>query len=100
MLCIQDELGQLSLQKPSADPVKVAINIPGAMCNNDSSPETPQPAYAHKQGWMWVGGIFGCLRPVLSIIGKAGVNEIKGNQGKSATDEQNEANFIGVFFCF
>lgn len=76
MLCIQDELGQLSLQKPPGDLGKVAVNIPGAMCN-DSSPETPQPAFALKQGWM--DGIFGCLRPVLSIIGKTGVNEIKGN---------------------
>lgn len=82
MLCIQDELGQLSLQKAPGDSGKMAVvNIPGAMCNNnDSSPETPQPAFPHKGGW-WEGGIFGCLRPVLSIIGKGGVNEIKGNQG-------------------
>lgn len=46
----------------------------------DSSPDTPQPnAYDLKQGWM--NGIFGCLRPVLSIIGK-GVQDNKNGQGK------------------
>lgn len=78
MICIQDELGQLSLQKGCNDSTKVAISIPNAGVN-DSSPETPQQAFALKQGWM--DSVFGCLRPVLSIIGKAGVNEIKGNQG-------------------
>ncbi|RZC37328.1 mitogen-activated protein kinase kinase kinase 13, partial [Asbolus verrucosus] len=41
----------------------------------DSSPDTPQPAYDLNKGW--ITGIFGCLRPVLSIIGKGAVNEIK-----------------------
>lgn len=82
MHCIQDELRQLSLQKSTGDPTKVTVTIPGAMCNNDSSPETPPPEYAHKpQGWFWARGIFGCLNPIFSIVGKAGVNEIKGNQG-------------------
>lgn len=59
-----------------------AINIP-AVCQ-DSSPDTPQPAYpeAAKQGW--INGIFGCLRPVLSIIGK-GVVENKNPQGENKT---------------
>ncbi|CAH1155734.1 unnamed protein product [Phaedon cochleariae] len=52
-----------------------AVNIPAAC--QDSSPETPQPAYDPKQGW--INGIFGCLRPVLSIIGK-GVSENKNAQ--------------------
>lgn len=81
MLCIQDELGQLSLQKSPVDPTKVALNIPGAMCNNDSSPDAPQSAYAHKQSWS-VSNMWGCFRrPVAFLFGKVGVNEIKGNQG-------------------
>ncbi|KAF5280522.1 hypothetical protein FQR65_LT00273 [Abscondita terminalis] len=78
MLCIQDEMGQLSIHQPGGERPKVSISVPEAICNNDSSPDTPQPAFALKQGWM--DGIFGCLRPVLSIIGKANSNEIKGNQ--------------------
>ncbi|XP_056648259.1 mitogen-activated protein kinase kinase kinase 13 isoform X1 [Diorhabda sublineata] len=66
---IKDEF---SLPKITND---YAVNIP-AVCQ-DSSPDTPQPAYDLKQGWM--NGIFGCLRPVLSIIGK-GVVENKNNQ--------------------
>lgn len=82
VLCIEDGLTQISLQKEhDVDPTKVvSINIPGAMCN-DSSPDLPQPTYAMKQGWM--DSVFGCLRPVLSIIGKNNANEIKGNQGNS-----------------
>lgn len=76
MLCIQDEMGQLSIHQPGERP-KVSISVPEALCN-DSSPDTPQPAFALKQGWM--EGIFGCLRPVWSIIGKANAHEIKGNQ--------------------
>lgn len=56
------------------------VNL-SAACQ-DSSPDTPQPAFpeAAKQGWM--NGIFGCLRPVLSIIGK-GVVENRNPQGKN-----------------
>lgn len=55
------------------------MNI-SATCQ-DSSPDTPQPAYPEvaKPGWM--NGIFGCLRPVLSIIGK-GVVENRNSQGE------------------
>ncbi|KAG5867706.1 hypothetical protein JTB14_019123 [Gonioctena quinquepunctata] len=52
-----------------------AVNIPAAC--QDSSPDTPQPGHDIKQGW--INGIFGCLRPVLSIIGK-GVVENKNAQ--------------------
>lgn len=77
MLCIENDLSQLNIHDRPVDPPMVAVKIPGAQCN-DSSPDTPQPAFV-KPGWM--DGIFGCLRPFLSVIGKAGVNEIKGNQG-------------------
>ncbi|XP_017767959.1 PREDICTED: mitogen-activated protein kinase kinase kinase 12 isoform X3 [Nicrophorus vespilloides] len=104
MLCIQDELGQLNLNNnlnggggggggvgveggENADHhqhrpvVPLTISVPGAAQGYDSSsPDTPQTA--RKQGWMQ--GIFGCLQPVLSIIGKSGTNEIKGNQDSSA----------------
>ncbi|KAF5288232.1 hypothetical protein FQA39_LY04000 [Lamprigera yunnana] len=78
MLCIQDEMGQLNIHQPGVERPKVSISVPEAICNNDSSPDTSQPGFALKQGWM--EGIFGCLRPVLSIIGKSNSHEIKGNQ--------------------
>nr|CAI5863831.1 unnamed protein product [Callosobruchus analis] len=57
---------------------------PGATSVDDSSPEAPHPqpydpSAAGKQGWMT--GIFGCLRPVLSIIGK-GVVDSRSSQGQ------------------
>ncbi|XP_049818926.1 mitogen-activated protein kinase kinase kinase 13 isoform X3 [Aethina tumida] len=64
LVCLQDIR---NLANDSA-----VVNIPPV--GQDSSPDTPQPAYDLKQGWM--NGIFGCLRPVLSIIGK-GVVENK-----------------------
>ncbi|CAH1123108.1 unnamed protein product [Ceutorhynchus assimilis] len=61
-----DELG--NLQKLAESSV---VNVPGAI--QDSSPDTPQPnVYDLKQGW--INGIFGCLRPVLGIIGKTVVD--------------------------
>lgn len=82
VLCIQEQIGQLSIHPPVGECPKVSVTMPEPLCNNDSSPDTPQPAFALKQGWM--DGIFGCLRPVLSIIGKANAHEIKGNQGISS----------------
>lgn len=80
MLYIEEDLGQLHIQEKPRNPAILAINVPGAGSGGDSSPEITQPPHALKQGWM--EGIFGCLRPMLSIIGKGGVNEIKGNSGK------------------
>ncbi|KAJ8954615.1 hypothetical protein NQ318_003149 [Aromia moschata] len=70
MVRIQDEYALHKLANENA-----VVNIPAAC--QDSSPDTPQPAYDIKQGWM--NGIFGCLRPVLSIIGK-GVVENRNTQ--------------------
>ncbi|XP_063910272.1 mitogen-activated protein kinase kinase kinase 13-like isoform X2 [Zophobas morio] len=70
---LQNELNNFSLQKSVSEPTMVAATMPPAV--QDSSPDTPQPAYDLNKGW--ITGIFGCLRPVLSIIGKGAVNEIK-----------------------
>lgn len=92
MLCIQEELEQMSVvQASSAPPCSGAVyqdgTAPGPMSGalppgadtSDSSPDTTQQPMNSKQNG-WIHGIFGCLRPVLSIIGKATNNEIKGNQ--------------------
>lgn len=78
MLYIREDLGQLHIQEKPKNPAVVAINVPGAE-SGDTSPDITQANQALKQGWM--DGIFGCLRPMLSMFGKAGVNEIKGSQG-------------------
>ncbi|XP_065160708.1 mitogen-activated protein kinase kinase kinase 13 isoform X3 [Atheta coriaria] len=71
MLCIQDELGQLNIHQGSNDPGVVVQ----AAESNKSSPDTP-----HILKPTWMDGFLGCLRPVFSIIGKAGANEIRDNQ--------------------
>ncbi|XP_045462128.1 mitogen-activated protein kinase kinase kinase 13-B isoform X2 [Harmonia axyridis] len=79
MLRIQSELEQFTIHKSSSEPA-VAIDIPAKGLQNVSpfgTPDTPPPPYDIKQGWMT--GIFGCLRPVLSIIGKGG-HEIRNDE--------------------
>lgn len=94
MLCIQEELEQMSVVQPSSAPPGGAVYQEGGYVvpmgpmsdtggghhreDTDSSPEATQPVDSKQHGW--IHGIFGCLRPVLSIIGKATNNEIKGNQ--------------------
>ncbi|XP_044268988.1 mitogen-activated protein kinase kinase kinase 13-A isoform X2 [Tribolium madens] len=69
---LQNELNNFSLHKSASEPTMVAPTQP----QQDSSPDTPQPApYDLNKGWMT--GIFGCLRPVLSVIGRGAVSEIK-----------------------
>uniref|UniRef100_A0A1B6MNK2 Mitogen-activated protein kinase kinase kinase dlk-1 n=2 Tax=Graphocephala atropunctata TaxID=36148 RepID=A0A1B6MNK2_9HEMI len=72
MLCIQEELGQLSVGAP---PIHIQT-----LDSSDSSQETTikmEPNPANKEGW--IDGLLGCLRPVWTIIGKAAANEIKGH---------------------
>ncbi|KAL3284694.1 hypothetical protein HHI36_018843 [Cryptolaemus montrouzieri] len=79
MLRIQSQLEQFTIHKSSSEPA-VAIDIPTKGMQKSSpfgTPDTPPPPYDIKQGWMT--GIFGCLRPVLSIIGKGG-HEIRNEQ--------------------
>ncbi|CAB3365122.1 Hypothetical predicted protein [Cloeon dipterum] len=79
MLCLKEELSSLGVQKkPSSDENARALSpIPVKMveCSDDSSPsvEFPNPATTS-----FLSGIFGCLRPVLSILGKATAAELKG----------------------
>lgn len=72
MLCIQEELGQLSVGAPPP-PVQTQET-------SDSSQEATlkiDPNNTGKEGW--IDGLLGCLRPVWTIIGKAAANEIKGH---------------------
>ncbi|XP_022917912.1 mitogen-activated protein kinase kinase kinase 13-B isoform X2 [Onthophagus taurus] len=75
MLYIENNLDQLDIQDGGGHPQVVGIKVPESQCN-DSSPDASQTEFNVNKGWM--NGIFGCLRPFLSAIGKGGVNEIKG----------------------
>lgn len=72
MLCIQEELGQLSV---GANPIHIQT-----LDSSDSSQETTIKVEAPAMGKEgWIDGLLGCLRPVWTIIGKATANEIKGH---------------------
>lgn len=79
MLTMQQELNQLSIHKPDQ---RVTVSIPVAGCNNnnnESSPDTPLPPFKNKP---WLSeGIFGCLKPIWNVLGKASANETKCNPG-------------------
>lgn len=92
MYYIQDEEVYYGDDQQHKELEMLAKSLPEANNSGDSSPEMTQAPYALKQGWM--DGIFGCLRPMLSIIGKGSVNEINGNQGKQFTVF---INFQGLF---
>ena len=95
ILCIKEELGQLSLQSSSPKeepppPPPLPQEPPDNDSHNDSSkPSVPSPGVSvgyqstsAAQHGGWIDGLLGCLRPVWTIIGKAATNEIKGRQGE------------------
>uniref|UniRef100_A0A1B6E331 Mitogen-activated protein kinase kinase kinase dlk-1 n=1 Tax=Clastoptera arizonana TaxID=38151 RepID=A0A1B6E331_9HEMI len=73
MLCIQEELGQLSVVAPPhpIQPPDTSDSSQEPTVNIDSNSNPT------KEGW--IDGLLGCLRPVWTIIGKATANEIKGH---------------------
>lgn len=96
MLCIQEELEQMNIQ-PNNSPEGLQLNRQQTTPeDSDSSPACSQnPINSKQQGW--INGIFGCLRPVLSIIGKAGTNEIKGNQQGTYYSHKNKMHCLNYF---
>jgi hypothetical protein len=89
ILCIKEELGQLSLQssspKEEPPPEETCDGNSHDDCNKQSPPspgvsvDYQNPTATQHAGW--IDGLLGCLRPVWTIIGKAAANEIKGRQG-------------------
>ncbi|XP_076225107.1 mitogen-activated protein kinase kinase kinase 13 wallenda isoform X5 [Nomia melanderi] len=91
MLCIQEELGQLSAIAGGpivTDPREAQLpnNSHTNSESNTNSSETatkcsPGSGTLDAQRTSWVEGILGCMRPVWSMLSKAAVNEkIKGHQ--------------------
>lgn len=85
MLSIQEELGQIALNG-QADKEINDINdnhqIPQVSGLNDATTNNLTCSGTNKPiGWM--DGLFGCMRPVLSLIGKGHIIELK----SKATDD-------------
>ncbi|XP_015509482.1 mitogen-activated protein kinase kinase kinase 12 isoform X1 [Neodiprion virginianus] len=88
MLCIQEELGQLSgiaggltIASPHEIPLPNSSTTESNSKSSGSGTKcSPVSGTLDAQRSGWIEGIFGCLRPVWTIIGKAAVNEIKGHQ--------------------
>lgn len=68
MLCIQEELGNLSLK----DNESVKDNVAE---NNKLESDVLKPSG-------WFDGLLGCLKPMLGIMGKVNSNDMKSYQGK------------------
>ncbi|XP_023235625.1 mitogen-activated protein kinase kinase kinase 13-A-like isoform X1 [Centruroides sculpturatus] len=94
MLCIQEELNQISLKQSPKSPVS---SIPHQTPITSSPTRTssiqsltsslPEQSKGFEVGYRdggqqhssgWFDGLLGCLRPVWSILGKGSSNEIKG----------------------
>ncbi|XP_015607063.1 mitogen-activated protein kinase kinase kinase 12 isoform X2 [Cephus cinctus] len=91
MLCIQEELGQLSgiaggptISGPHDTPLPDGSHTHSESNSNSSESGTkcaPGSGTLDAQRPSWVEGILGCMRPVWSMLSKAAVNEkIKGHQ--------------------
>ena len=92
MLCIQEELGQLSgiaggpIIPDPRDAQLPKNNHSNSESNSNNSSETatkctPGSGTLDAQRSSWVEGILGCMRPVWTMLSKAAVNEkIKGHQ--------------------
>ncbi|XP_054274233.1 mitogen-activated protein kinase kinase kinase 13-like isoform X2 [Macrosteles quadrilineatus] len=75
MLCIQEELGQLSVGAPPIQVQTQSSSDFSVSTFNETAGNSLPPG---KEGW--IDGLLGCLRPVWTIIGKAAANEIKGHR--------------------
>lgn len=85
MLCIQEELAQLS--EIAASPERLItelreVQLPQSNPNSGSSGSsdiatkcTPGTESIDSQRSNWVEGILGCMRPVWSMLSKAAINE-------------------------
>jgi len=69
MLCIQEELGNLSLK----DKEQVKENAAGI---NKLEPDVLKPIG-------WFDGLLGCLKPMLGIMGKGNSHDLKLYQGNN-----------------
>lgn len=99
MLCIKDELGQLSRMSPVQCNMTTGVTISGSTINTQTILNSPEKSISNvnfrtlpkvdsnamdtHQRSSWVEGIIGCMRPVWTMLAKVTVNEkIKASSGK------------------
>lgn len=78
MLCIQEELGNLSVK--DKEPIK-----DNAVGNNKLESDVLKPSG-------WFDGLLGCLRPMLGIMGKGNGHDLKSYQGNKKNDHYSNSN--------
>jgi hypothetical protein len=79
MLCLQEELNKVSLvnsKSPVDDNARALSPIPIKIVESEES--SPSVEFHNPATVGFFDGLFGCLRPVLTIIGKATASELKG----------------------
>lgn len=91
MMSIQEELDQMGIKndQPPAYSQAIArddVNVTDSSVDNDNVCQTGWPnmpgaipGVANKPAG-WMDGLFGCMRPVLSLIGKSHIMEMKSKQ--------------------
>jgi hypothetical protein len=45
--------------------------------NLGDSPKMCKPNTANEKSYTWIDGIFGCMKPVLSLIGKGSLHDVR-----------------------
>lgn len=80
MLCLQEELNKVSLVNSKSSPVddnaRALSPIPVKIVESEES--SPSVEFQNPATVGFFDGLFGCLRPMLTIIGKATASELKG----------------------
>lgn len=82
MLCIQEELGNLSIK--DKEPVK-----DNAIGNNKLESDVLKPIG-------WFDGLLGCLKPMLGIMGKGNSHDLKSYQGNNELMNNNAIIFVKI----
>jgi mitogen-activated protein kinase kinase kinase 13 len=83
MISIKEELGQMGIHAPTdldykAESENTESSAENSTCPNHWPPGGIGPNGIKPHGWM--DGLFGCMRPVLSLIGKGHIMEMKHKQ--------------------
>lgn len=81
MLCIKEELGHMGLSDDLPYKSDMVDPVTDSSAENTCQNRWPPggPGFGHASGKQigWMDGLLGCMRPVLSLIGKAAVMEMK-----------------------
>jgi mitogen-activated protein kinase kinase kinase 13 len=83
MISIKEELGQMGIHAQTDLDYKAESESTGSSTENTTCPNHWPPGGLGPNGMKphgWMDGLFGCMRPVLSLIGKGHIMEMKHKQ--------------------